>query len=144
MQDGDLLPFSEFPEQYLPYFEGIARFLWDHDPKPIAVERLIVHPELRYAGRLDLIAAMNDIPTLMDFKTSASGRVYSRAHVQGAGYRMADERSGGDPIERIAIVGIGEDGEYRISETPLEEAEKTWKLVLKFYRQLQSLEKAIA
>jgi hypothetical protein len=143
MESGDLMKFSEYPEEYLPYFEGIARFLWDHDPKPLAIERLIVHPDLRYAGRLDLIATLDGVPTLLDFKTSASGRVYSRAHVQGAGYRMADAVCGGDPVERIAIVGIGEDGEYRICETPLKEAEDMWKLVLKMYRGIQSLEKAL-
>jgi len=157
LADGDLLPFKEFPEEYLPYFEATAQFLWDHDLEAVAVERLICHPEHRYAGRLDLIArtrATCNTPTcpchelqglevLWDFKTSASGRVYPKAFVQAEGYRMADERCGGAPIDAVAIVGIGENGEYRIVQG-VEEAKPTWMLVLEFYRQLQKLDKALA
>src|SRR4051812_36279249 len=36
MTTGELLDFDSFPEEYAGYLTGAARFLWDHDPKPLA------------------------------------------------------------------------------------------------------------
>ncbi len=155
--EGDVLPFAEFPADYRPFFQATADFLWEHEPAPIDAERLICHPELDYAGRLDLIATLTracgvngcgcaplvDVPTLWDFKTSASGRVYAKAHAQTAAYRMADERCGSAAIERTAILGIGEDGHYEIVESPFEDAKKLWCSTLEFHRTMQRFERTL-
>ncbi len=154
--EGDLVKFAEFPADHLPFFEATARFLWEHDPEMIASERLVCHPELQYAGRLDLIARLRsacsdskchcrsliDVATLWDFKTSASGRVYSKAHAQTAAYMIADARCGSEDIERVAILGIGEDGHYEIVES-IDEAKKLWGSVLDFHRTMQRFDRAL-
>lgn len=153
--EGDLLPFSAFPDDYLPFFEATARFLWEHEPVLLDAERLICHPDLDYAGRLDLIATLSracgeescqcaqfvDVPTLWDFKTSASGRVYPRAHAQTAAYLMGNERCGDKSVGLVAIVGIGEDGHYEIVESPVDEARKLWASTLDFHRTMQRFER---
>jgi hypothetical protein len=119
---GELLPFSDFEPQRRPYIQGAARFIFEHDPQPVedGVERLVCHPELRYAGRLDLLAILNDSPalTLLDYKTNPKGNVYAKAHVQLIGYAVADRRCGGEPVERCAVVGLTDQGDYRLVRTP--------------------------
>jgi hypothetical protein len=97
-----------------PYLQGAARFLGEYAARAVheGIERLICHPELRYAGRLDFLGVLNDSPalTLLDYKTSAGGNFYAKAHAQLAGYAVADKRCGGETIERYGVVGINEPG----------------------------------
>jgi hypothetical protein len=144
---GDLLPFDTCPEAWHPYLQGAARFLWEFDPKPVAVERLVCHPEMRYAGRLDFIGYLADAPellTLCDFKSNPKGAVYNEAHVQAVGYVIADERCGGEPIARTILVGLDEQGGVHPVVGNDHEARKVWASALDFYAQLKRLEKALA
>lgn len=144
MESGDLLPFDAFPDTQRGYLQGVARFLWDRQPEAIAVERLVCHPEFNYAGRLDLIARIDGVPTLLDFKSNTHGRVYKEAHAQAHAYVIADERCGEPRVERVVLVGIAEDGTYR--EVPGADASKLWGSILDFYKTLarfdRELEKA--
>jgi hypothetical protein len=130
LRDGVLLPFSDFTPTSKPYLQGAARFIFEREPEPVTdgVERLVCHPELRYAGRLDLLAVLNDSPalTLLDYKSNPKGNVYAKAHVQMMGYAIADKRCGGEPIERAAVIGLTAEGTYRFVQTPMDEASQTW------------------
>jgi hypothetical protein len=139
MTTGDIMPFDAFPAEYHGYLQGIARFLFDHDPKPIAVERLVVYPELNYAGRLDLIAAIGDAPVLLDFKTNPTGRVYPEAHIQAHAYAIAEKRCGGVEVDGTVVVGVAEDGTYNPVVGP--DTEKIWHAILDFYKALGRFEK---
>lgn len=141
METGELLEFDAFPADYAPYLTGIAKFLWDYDPKPIAVERLVVYPELNYAGRLDLIAAIDDVPTLLDFKTNPRGKVYPEAHIQVHAYALAEKRCNGDDVDATMVVGVGEDGNYHA--VPGADASKIWGAVLDFYKTLKRFDKEL-
>jgi hypothetical protein len=130
LREGVILPLSDFEPQRRPYIQGAARFIFERDPEPVAdgVERLVCHPELRYAGKLDLLAILNDSPalTLLDYKTNPQGNVYAKAHVQLMGYLAADQRCGGEPIERCAVIGLNDQGGYRMVQTPREIAGRVW------------------
>lgn len=141
MTTGDLLDFDSFPSDYAPYLTAAARFLWEHDPKPIAVERLVVYPELNFAGRLDLIAALDDVPTLLDFKSNPKGRIYPEAHVQAHAYAIAEKRCGGVEVEATALVGIAEDGTYNVQAGA--DASKMWGACLDFYKTRQRFDKEL-
>jgi len=141
MTTGDILPFDAFPSDYAPYLQAIARFLWEYDPKPIAVERLVAYPEFGYAGRLDLIAALDDEPTLLDFKSNPKGRIYSEAHVQAHAYRIAEKKCGGVDVARVALVGVAEDGTYNVVAGA--DASKMWGSVLDFYKTLGRFEREL-
>jgi hypothetical protein len=148
LRTGDLLGFGHFPENRKPFLKGAVKFLIAHQPEAVSdgVERLVCHPEHKYAGRLDTIGILNDRAdlTLLDYKTSAGGNLYAKAHVQGAAYAMADHRCGGERVERIGVVGISGDGEFRIAWTPITEATEVWTDVLTYYKSLQSLLKVVA
>jgi hypothetical protein len=141
MTTGDLMDFDAFPADYAPYLAGAARFLWDHDPMPLAVERLVAYPELNYAGRLDLIALMDGEPTLLDFKSNPRGRIYPEAHVQAHAYRIAENRCTKAGVEATAVVGIGEDGTYRVQRGA--DASKMWGAVLDFHKTLARFDKEL-
>lgn len=148
LREGVLLPFSDFEPQRRPYIQGAARFIFEHDPRPIedGVERLVCHPELRYAGRLDTLAILNDSPalTLLDYKTNPNGNVYAKAHVQVLGYAVADRRCGGDPIERCAVVGLTDQGDYHLVRTPMDEASRVWASAIAHATEIKALTKALA
>lgn len=144
---GEILPFDAFPVDHRSFLKGAARFLFEYTPEPLAVERLVCHPELRYAGRLDLIARLADAPdlvTLVDFKSNPKGNVYHEAHVQGMAYVMADKRCGGDEIDRVLLVGLDENGNVNPVIGNMHEAAKVWGAALDWYGQIKRLEKALA
>jgi hypothetical protein len=82
--------------------------------------------------------------TLVDFKSNPKGAIYKEAHVQSVAYMNADHRCGGEPIDRVLLVGIAEDGSLNPVEGNLNEAKKVWGSVLDFYAQLGRLDKALA
>jgi hypothetical protein len=147
MREGVLLPFADFAPDRRPYLQGAARFLFERNPIAVneGVERLVCHPELRYAGRLDLLAVCNDSPalTILDFKSNPQGNIYAKAHVQLLGYAVADRRCGGELIERATVVGLTEQGTYRLVETPMTEAADTWASALAHYTQIKGLLKTL-
>ena len=144
MSTGELLPFGDFPDDFHGYLQGAARFLWELEPEPLAVELLVCHPELNYAGRLDLIANVNRLPTLLDFKSNPKGNVYTEAHVQAAAYVIANERCAGPAVDRVMIVGLSEDGRFQWTRGELDASRKTWASALDFYKTINRLKKALA
>ena len=129
---GDL---AELPPECEGFGRAAIEFLWDTDPKALAVELLVSIPELRYAGRLDAIAEISGVPTLLDFKT---GTVRSEAHVQTTAYRIANERCNGPAIEQTVIVDLDADGTYRLVEGF--DVPKLWSACRSFYFEKQRFE----
>ena len=60
--------------------------------KPIHVEFTVFSKRYGYAGTADVLAEINGVPTLVDFKTGKS--VYPEAHFQNAAYRVAADEMG--------------------------------------------------
>jgi hypothetical protein len=105
MTTGDILPFSDFPDEYAPYLTAVARFLWEYDPKPLAVEQLVCHPELGYAGRLDLIAAMDGRADAVGLQVEharqgLSRSAYPDARLRRRGEALRRHRSGRNHVGR--------------------------------------------
>ena len=72
------------------------------DLKPIAVEQVVYSKKYGYAGTLDLLAEVNGVLTVIDWKTGKA--VYSEAHLQNAAYRQAIREMGhGDPQQGIVV-----------------------------------------
>lgn len=138
---GELLPFSDFPTDHHGYLQALARFLWDFEPKPLAVERLVVYPELNFAGRLDAIVEMDSERVLLDFKTNPAGRIYKEAHVQGHAYALADERCGEPRPDKIVLVGASEEGDYNIVRGA--DASKMWGACLDMFKTMARFDKEL-
>lgn len=82
------------------------------NPEPLAVEQLVVHPELGYAGRLDVRAIVRGAVELNEYKTQEWGGIFSQAHVQALLYERAAVRCGDDPAERLRVIVLPESGDW--------------------------------
>lgn len=70
--------------------------------KPIAVEQVVYSSKYGYAGTLDLLAEVNGVLTVIDWKTGKA--IYGEAHLQNAAYRQAIREMGhGDPKQGIIV-----------------------------------------
>jgi len=57
------------------------------DLKPLLIEQTVWSRTHRYAGTMDLLAEVNGVATLVDFKTGKA--VYPEAHLQNVAYQVA-------------------------------------------------------
>lgn len=90
-----------------------------HDVRPILSEQVVYSETHRYAGTLDLVAIVDGVRTLIDFKTSKS--IYAEAHLQNVAYQMALAEMGQTPCEAGAIVRIPKnlnDPAFEVQPTP--------------------------
>jgi hypothetical protein len=70
--------------------------------KPIAIEQVIWSRTHGYAGTLDLLAEVDGVLTVIDWKTGKA--VYPEAHLQNAAYRQAIREMGhGDPKQGLIV-----------------------------------------
>lgn len=114
---------SDFPALARPWLQGAVRAWMKLNPTGvIAAEEMVCHPEHLYAGRPDLVVLCGGKPTLLDYKTSRGGRSWPEAHLQTRLYQMALKALGTD-VDRIVIVGIGDDGSFELIECAATEAD---------------------
>ena len=70
--------------------------------KPILIERIVYSKEHRYAGTLDLLARVEGVLTMIDFKTGKA--VYAESHLQAAAYAAALEEMGyREPAQSLIV-----------------------------------------
>lgn len=103
---------AEFEPEVRGYVQGLASWLVEHDPELVWSERVIAHPDQRYAGRADLRARIDGRDVIVDLKTSRSGRSYPEAHIQVAAYAAAEVACGEDPPDGTMVVCVGPDGSF--------------------------------
>lgn len=105
------------PEAAQPWYDGAVAAWVALQPEPVEVEQIVCHPEDGYAGRPDLVAYVDGVLTLLDWKTG-KGKVYAKGHWQARLYERARRRCGFEPVERIIVVGVDEQGGFCPSELP--------------------------
>jgi hypothetical protein len=101
------------PEHHRGFLMAMTDWLIVRNPEPVAVERIVVHPEDGYAGRLDLRARINGALTTVDAKTQEKAAIYPGAHYQVNLYERAEIRCGGEPADRMLVVVFAANGEWR-------------------------------
>jgi len=70
--------------------------------KPIAIEQVVYSRTHHYAGTLDLLAEVDGVLTVIDWKTGKA--IYSESHLQNAAYRHAVREMGhGDPKKGLIV-----------------------------------------
>ena len=92
--------------------------------KPLLIEQVVYSTKHKYAGTLDLFALVNDVPTVIDWKTGKS--VYGEAHLQNAAYRRALREMGhGDPKAGLIVrlPKVETDPEFEVIDAKSERAE---------------------
>jgi hypothetical protein len=72
--------------------------------KPVLIEQAVYSKVHRYAGTMDLLARVNGVMTLIDFKTGKS--VYPESFLQSAAYSVALEEMGYAPPAAALIVRV--------------------------------------
>lgn len=105
---------SEHPEEHRPFLRALTRWLLDRSPEPIedSIERVVCHPELGYAGRMDLRAIIDGRDLVIDGKTQANGGIYDKAVIQARMYAEADVACGEPEPDGTLIVVFDSHGDY--------------------------------
>lgn len=105
------------------YSQGIMRFWLDHEPRALQSEQVVADIELGVAGRFDLRAALHGdylgVPLdgaicLVDAKTGAFRS--TKEHAQLSGYDLLAEKCGVGACDRMFILQLYPDGDYRLLE----------------------------
>lgn len=78
----------------------------EHDIQPILLEAQLVSEKYKFGGTLDNYCLLDEIPTLIDYKTSKA--IYEDYFYQLAGYKILLEEYG-HPVEQCLILRIGRD-----------------------------------
>jgi hypothetical protein len=118
---------ADYPGAWLPWVQGAMRAWLELNPAMIEAEQIVCNPERRYAGRFDLFAKVDGVPTLLDYKTG-KGKVYDQAHYQTRLYAECFPYCGLPYPERIVIIGISDDGTFEPVECEAT-AEDCWALL---------------
>jgi hypothetical protein len=129
---------ADYAEEDRGYLRGLIRWLMHADPEPVAVERLVVHPEFGYAGRLDLRARVHGGEYVVDLKTNRRAQIYRNACLQAVAYNVADARCGSEPADGELLVAVGPDGTFAEAYSPEGTAE-AWAAGLEYNRRLAAM-----
>lgn len=123
---------------------GARAWLNENHVRPLEVEALLIHETLGYGGTCDLIAEIDGVTWLLDWKTSRSvawpntGRVYSDLRLQLVAYRNAEfVARPGDPtrhplpaIARCGILHVTDEGTKLYPADPSDEDWATFRACL--------------
>ncbi len=140
---------SEFHDWIEGFLQGLPRGLpvnpssmravqafldwWKEEKREVLLsEEIVAHPELLYAGKIDLLLTDG---TLVDFKTSKA--LYREYELQLGGYALALEAWEGIRPQKGLLVRIGKDGSVETKEVDLEAAKEHFRYVLALYRFLE-------
>lgn len=89
--------------------------------KPVYVEQTVFSERYGYAGTMDLLAYVNGVLTVLDWKSGKA--IYPESYLQNAAYRHAIREMGhGDPAQGIIVrlPKIETDPEFEVKECPPE------------------------
>ena len=104
---------EDIPPEHEGYFNGFLDWFKEHKVVPYGTEVKLYHKSLLYAGTADMLAQVDGVDMLIDFKTSASVQsmlcgvqleAYSRAYCTHAGVSEFGE----------AIIHLKKDGTYEM------------------------------
>ncbi|MDQ3730276.1 MAG: hypothetical protein M3355_11890 [Actinomycetota bacterium] len=122
---------SDYPVEQRGYIQAGARWAEETEPEIIDAERIVASVEHGFAGRFDLLCRIGERVGRIDFKTLSAWSFrkskgeptdellppYPENLVQLAGYELAAVESGYDPSDFQAVVRLGPDGRYDMTES---------------------------
>ena len=109
---------TDIPQKQAGYFEGFLRWFDEHSVKPYGSEIRLYHKSLLYAGTADMLASVDGVDTLIDFKTSASVSEMLCGVQLEAYERALLSHSPDEHLARKAIVHLNKDGGYQMIQFP--------------------------
>ena len=111
---GKIPQLADLSDEARGYVQAVADWLIELAPEPILSEQIVGSPTHGFAGRFDLICAIEGQRCLVDLKTSA--KPYPEMHIQLAGYQRAFQECGIEPVDKAYIVTVAEDGTWQMTE----------------------------
>jgi len=115
-----------------PSMKAVQAFLnwWGEERREVLLsEEIVAHPELLYAGKVDLLLTDG---TLVDFKTSKA--LYPEYELQLGGYALALEAWRGIRPQKGLLVRVGKDGTTETREVDLVAAKEHFRYALALYK----------
>lgn len=94
------------------------QFLDENHVEPLIFERILWSPTYGYVGTADLIAKVNGILSVLDWKTSKA--IYPEYNLQTAAYSNAYMEEFGSVIQDRYVVNIKKDGGLEVEKRDLE------------------------
>ena len=121
----DFQKFLELNPDTQGYIRAYLDFLAEFSPKWEAIEWIGAHPNLRYAGTVDRIGAVNGGNYVVDIKTGKANPLYG---VQLAAYHRLATDTGGQfgYLGGRAVLQLSSNGSFRFIPLPPEELESDW------------------
>lgn len=112
----------EASEDIVPYIKAYLSYRRDHICDWKKIEYPVCHPKKIYAGTLDRYGTVDEVPTILDFKTTysidpAHRKLYTAAQNL---YRRAIEDS--LPVEQIIILQLKTDATYKEFKIEIEDS----------------------
>lgn len=118
--------------EYRPAWEKLKS---EHDIEFIAAEKKLCHGGYKYAGQVDLIARVDGLPCVADFKTKEDGSKfvwppYDTERFQLEAYRRAWHWMGGGWLDGVVVFRLAPKGKIDVrlwnSRTDMDEANTAW------------------
>lgn len=122
------------PDELLEFWQPVRQVV-AAIAHPIAIEKAVYHPELKYAGTLDLVAHWQGRVTLFDWKTSYRMKRLTwlgDAPLQLAAYKAAFESIAEIRVQQAAVVVISPN-RTQMFEIEVERHWEAWTKRLKMY-----------
>ena len=103
----------------------LSYYEWEkgHDIEPILVEKALVSDQYGFGGTVDLYAAVDGVPTLVDFKTGKA--IYPEMLYQLAAYKQLLQEHGYE-LAQARILRIGRDADEGFEEKVVTGLERQW------------------
>lgn len=112
---GTVPDLADFDESARGYVTAICSWWLSDQPELVDQEFIVAHPELDYAGRVDLLCEINGERWLVDLKTS--NKLSPKFHCQMGLYAMAMDACGFGRPDRLAVLHALPDGEFVFVES---------------------------
>lgn len=126
---GEELDTSDYTKTQIELAENslLSYFGWEktHKVEPILIETPLVSEEYRFGGTPDLLAKIDGVDTLMDFKTGKA--IYPEHFIQVAAYWLLIlEQS--YTVDKAMILRIGRDEDEGFEVKPVKALRANWEL----------------
>lgn len=123
--------------------EAAIKWMAEYDIKPLLIEKPVYSRIYQVAGRMDKLAWINGVLTVVDWKSSSA--IYPEYRFQISAYLFIYEEETGQRVEGAWLVRLGKhDGEFEAKYFSRAELEPDWQAfiaALTLYRRKQVLDR---
>lgn len=123
---------------------GFIKYLdWEshHTITNIQSEMILISEAYHYGGTIDMYCDLDGVPTLVDFKTNATGIFDEMKHQTAGGYRHLLEENG-YPVKKVVIIRLGKSDNMDLETKEIGAWDTHWQ-IFQACRDLYDLQKQL-